>query len=88
MNATTLALSSQDKLHEPLPRGFEPVQPQPAPAPKPSTSMALSDGAAPLSVVLVDCSAETICQRANAVTRVLSEILSYRGGFPHGGINE
>ncbi len=37
---------------------------------------------------LAGCSAETICQRANAVTGVLSEILSYRGGFPHGGINE
>jgi len=37
---------------------------------------------------LSGCSAETICQRANAVTGVLSEILSYRGGFPHGGINE
>ena len=34
------------------------------------------------------CSEETIHHRANAVTSVLSEILSFRGGFPHGGINE
>ncbi len=34
------------------------------------------------------CSEETIRHRANAVTSVLSEILSFRGGFPHGGINE
>ena len=32
--------------------------------------------------------AEAIRQRADAVTNVLSEILSYRGGFPHGGINK
>jgi hypothetical protein len=33
-------------------------------------------------------SPETLRQSANVVTDVLSEILSYRGGFPHGGINE
>lgn len=37
---------------------------------------------------LPGCSLETISERADAVTDVLSEILSYRGGFPHGGINE
>lgn len=37
---------------------------------------------------LTSCSPEALGQRANVVTDVLSEILSYRGGFPHGGINE
>jgi hypothetical protein len=34
------------------------------------------------------CSPEALSQRANVVTDVLSEILLYRGGVPHGGINE